>query len=115
MSIFYSDVVSLLLFLYTKNMKRLLTILVVTSLLGLIAWGYIWLDNEKVALDVSDFTSRISGPKGKKTTTGDAMSGSMMSGAVMASGEVVSGGMMKDAAASGEAMVKDAMASGTAK
>jgi len=78
-------------------MKRLTTILLITVALGLIAYAYIWIENEKVAISVSDFPTRII-PKKKvvnpTTTSGDVMSGMMASGAV-ASGAMEGTGTME--------------------
>lgn len=79
-------------------MKRLLTIIVVTVLLGLVAYGFIWADNEKAGQEVSDFFPRKMAPKAKVMQSGDAMTGDLTTGAMM-SGDAMTGAMV-----SGDAM-----------
>lgn len=80
-------------------MKRLLTIIVVTVLLGLVAYAFIWADNEKAGQEISEFFPRSMNPKTKVMQSGDAMTGDLMTGAMM------SGDAMTGAAATGETVV----------
>ncbi len=66
----------------------------VTVLLGLVAYAFIWADNEKVSQEVADFLPRSMQAK-QKALTGDVMSGTVATGDVVtgavATGDVATG------------------------
>lgn len=74
-------------------MKRLFILMIVTVLLGLVAYAFIWAQNEKVGQEIVDFFPRKLTPKAKllpvDALTGDALSGDVATGSTATGAEMV--------------------------